>query len=145
VTTSTSKATWNGDLKGGSGSMTVGPDRWEGPFTAASRFEGSGETTTPEELLAAAHAGCFSMALSNILAKDGHTPDEVRTEARVTVSVGEGGAAITDIVLSTVGRVPGIDEATFTEYAEKAKDGCPVSKLFSGGTADIGLEVAFES
>ncbi|MEX0835370.1 MAG: OsmC family peroxiredoxin [Nitriliruptor sp.] len=145
MTTSSSKAHWNGDLKGGSGQMIVGPDRYEGPFTFASRFEGSGDATNPEELLAAAHAGCFSMALSNILASDGHTPDEVRTEATITLGKVDDEPAITEIALATVGKVPGIDEATFTEYAQKAKDGCPVSKLFAGGTAEITLEVTFES
>jgi lipoyl-dependent peroxiredoxin len=145
VTDSTSTATWNGDLKGGSGRMVVGDDRYEGAYTFASRFEGSGDATTPEELLAAAHAGCFSMALSNLLASDGHTPDEVRTEATLTLGKVDDKPAISHIALSTVGTVPGIDEATFTEYAQKAKDGCPVSKLFAGGTAEISLEVSFSS
>jgi lipoyl-dependent peroxiredoxin len=145
VTTSTSRASWTGDLEDGSGQMTVGDDRWEGAFTAASRFEGSGEATNPEELLAAAHAGCFSMALSNMLAKDGHTPDEVRTVAEITIGTSGGGPAITTVALSTVGRVPGLDAETFEDYAQKAKDGCPVSKLFSGGTAEITLDVTFES
>jgi lipoyl-dependent peroxiredoxin len=145
VTNSTSSARWNGDLKGGSGRMTVGDGRWEGDFTFASRFEGSGDATNPEELLAAAHAGCFSMALSNMLASDGHTPDEVRTEAIVTLGKADDKPAITQVALATVGKVPGIDEDTFRSYAEKAKDGCPVSKLFAGGTAEITLEVRFES
>jgi lipoyl-dependent peroxiredoxin len=145
VTTSTSHATWQGDLKSGDGQMTVGDGRFEAPFTFASRFEGSGEAATPEELLAAAHAGCFSMALSNMLASDGHTPDEVRTEASVSIGSTDGGPAIVQVALSTVGKVPGIDEATFTEYAEKAKDGCPVSKLFAGGSAEVTLEVSFAS
>ena len=123
--------------------MTVGDDRYTAPFTFASRFEGSGDATNPEELLAAAHAGCFSMALSNMLASDGHTPDEVRTEAKVTLGKVDDKPAISEITLVTHGKVPGIDEATFTEYAEKAKDGCPVSKLFAGGTATISLEVSF--
>ncbi len=145
MTTSTSTATWKGDLKSGDGTMSVGPGRYEGEFTFASRFEGSGDATNPEELLAAAHAGCFSMALSNMLAGDGHTPDSVRTEARISLGKVDDEPAITEIVLSTVGKVPGIDEATFTDYAERAKDGCPVSKLFAGGTATISLEVSFES
>jgi lipoyl-dependent peroxiredoxin len=145
VTTSTSNASWTGDLPSGSGQMTVGDDRFTAPFTFASRFEGSGDATNPEELLAAAHAGCFSMALSNMLAKDGHTPDEVRTEAVVTLGKADGAPAVTEVALSTVGRVPGIDADTFEEYAQKAKDGCPVSKLFAGGTAEITLDVTFES
>jgi lipoyl-dependent peroxiredoxin len=145
VTNSTSNATWNGDLKDGSGRMVVGEGRYEGPFTFASRFEGSGDATNPEELIAAAHAGCFSMALSNMLASDGHTPDEVRTEATLTLGEVDGKPAVTTIALATVGQVPGIDEATVTEYAQKAKDGCPVSKLFAGGTAEISLEVSLSS
>ena len=144
MTTSTSTAHWNGDLKSGSGKMTVGDGHYEGPFTFASRFE-TGDGTNPEELLAAAHAGCFSMALSNMLAGDGHTPDSVRTEAVITLGKVDDKPAITEIALSTVGKVPGIDAATFEEYANKAKDGCPVSKLFAGGTAEITLEVSFES
>lgn len=142
MTTSTSTAHWNGDLKSGSGKMTVGDGHYEGPFTFASRFE-TGEGTNPEELLAAAHAGCFSMALSNMLAGDGHTPDEVRTEAAATLEMVDGAPTITTVALTTVGKVPGIDAATFEEYANKAKDGCPVSKLFAG--ADITLDVTFES
>ncbi|MEX1177540.1 MAG: OsmC family peroxiredoxin [Nitriliruptor sp.] len=145
MTENTSTATWKGDLKGGEGQMRVGDGRYEGAYTFASRFEGSGDATNPEELLAAAHAGCFSMALSNMLASDGHTPDEVRTEATVTLGKADDAPAIVTIHLSTVGKVPGIDEATFTEYAEKAKDGCPVSKLFAGGTAEITVEASFES
>lgn len=145
MTISTSKARWNGDLKSGSGQMTVGPGRYEAPFDAGSRFEGTGQTTNPEELLAAALAGCFSMALSNTLAGDGHTPDEVRTEATATMGKVDGKPAITQIALSTVGKVPGIDEATFNEYAQKTKVGCPVSKLFAGGSAEITLEVALEN
>ena len=145
MTTSTSTAHWNGDLKSGSGKMTVGDGHYEGPYTFASRFEGSGDGTNPEELLAAAHAGCFSMALSNILAGEGHTPESVHTEAVITLGKVDDKPAITHIALSTVGKVPGIDAATFEEFAGKAKDGCPVSKLFAGGTADVTLAVSFES
>lgn len=143
MSTSTSTAHWNGDLKSGRGSMVVGDDRFEAPYTFASRFEGSGDATNPEELLAAAHAGCFSMALSNMLAKDGHTPDEVRTSATAHLETVDGAPTITKVALSTVGKVPGIDAATFEEYAGKAKAGCPVSKLFAG--AEITLETTFES
>jgi lipoyl-dependent peroxiredoxin len=145
VTTSNSSAIWTGDLPDGSGIMTVGDDRFEAPYTFASRFEGSGDAANPEELLGAALAGCFSMALANMLAKDGHTPDEVRTRAAVTLGKVDGAPAITEIALTTVGRVPGLDAETFTSYAEKAKDGCPVSKLFAGGSAEITLDVTFES
>lgn len=141
MTTSTSRAQWQGDLKSGQGTMTVGDGRYEGPYTYASRFE-TGDGTNPEELLAAAHAGCFSMALSNMLAGDGHVPDEVRTEAAATLEAVDGSPTITTVALSVVGKVPGIDADTFASYAEKAKDGCPVSKLFAG--AEITLEVEFD-
>jgi osmotically inducible protein OsmC len=142
VTTRTSTAHWNGDLKSGSGEMALGSGRYEGPFSAASRFE-DGEGTNPEELLAAAHAGCFSMALSNMLASEGHTPDEIRSEATAHLEMVDGNPTITKVELTTVGKVPGIDADTFTQFAEKAKDGCPVSKLFAG--AEITLDASFES
>jgi lipoyl-dependent peroxiredoxin len=142
VTTRTSSAHWNGDLKSGNGTMKVGDGHYEGPYTFASRFE-SGDGTNPEELLAAAHAGCFSMFLSSLLASDGHTPDEVRTEATATLDSVDGAPTITEIALVTVGKVPGIDESTFAEYGQKAKEGCPVSKLFTGAT--ITLDVTLES
>lgn len=128
MTTSTSKARWQGDLKSGNGQMTVGDDRWTGPFTWASRFDtgADDERTNPEELLAAAHAGCFSMAFSNTLAKEGHTPESVETSAAVTIESG----AISKVVLTCQATVPGIDEDTFGKLAEQAKNGCPVSKLF---------------
>ncbi len=128
MTTSTSKAHWEGDLKSGKGEMTIGADRWTGPYTYVSRFESGADasTTNPEELLAAAHAGCFSMALSNTLAKEGHTPESVATSAEVLLE----GGAIAKVTLTTEASVPGIDEDTFQELAAKAKEGCPVSKLF---------------
>jgi lipoyl-dependent peroxiredoxin len=145
VTTSTSRAHWNGDLKGGDGTMVVGDGRWEGAYTFASRFEGSGDATNPEELVGAAHAGCFSMFLANILATDGHTPDVIRTEADVTVEPTDDGPAITTIALRTTGEVPGIDQATFDEYAQRARQDCPVSKLYAGGTAEVTLEATLRA
>lgn len=127
MTQSTSNARWEGDLKSGKGQMTVGDDRWTGAFTFASRFQGTGDATNPEELLAAAHAGCFSMAFSNIVAGEGHTPESVETSA--TVHLGDG-PAISKVELVMEAVIPGIDQATFDELADKAKEGCPVSKLF---------------
>lgn len=128
MTTSTSKARWEGDLKSGKGEMTVGDGRWTGPYTFASRFEAGADATTtnPEELLAAAHAGCFSMALSSNLAKAGHAPESVATSAAVTLESG----TISKVELTCEANVPGIDEAEFQDIAEQAKAGCPVSKLF---------------
>lgn len=122
-----SSAIWEGSLTEGSGSMRLGSGAYEGAFTRASRFE-EGPGTNPEELVGAAHAGCFSMFLSAILSKAGHVPTRIDTTARV--HLGEG-PKITLIELSTVGEVPGIDEKTFLEFAEQAKTGCPVSQALA--------------
>jgi osmotically inducible protein OsmC len=118
----TSEATWEGDLQKGSGQMTVGDGVYEGAYTFASRFE-QGEGTNPEELIAAAHAGCYAMALSNDLAEEGHEPDHVHAEASVHLE----GTEISGIDLDIEAEVPGIDEETFLEFAEGAKENCPVS------------------
>lgn len=118
-----SSAIWKGSLNEGKGTMKVGTGAYEGPFTKASRFE-TGPGTNPEELLGAAHAGCFSMFLSAILSTAGHVPDSIATTAKVHLG---DGPRIVLIELSTVGVVPGIDEKTFIEFAEQAKKGCPVS------------------
>jgi lipoyl-dependent peroxiredoxin len=143
VTERTSTAEWRGDLKSGAGTLALGSGAFAGEYTFVSRFE-EGEGTNPEELIAAAHAACFSMALSNMLATAGTPATSVATSATVTLGKIDGAGAVTKIVLSTVGTVPGIDEATFRETAEKAKVGCPISKLLAGGTADIELEVTFQ-
>ncbi|MGZ4269220.1 MAG: OsmC family protein, partial [Solirubrobacteraceae bacterium] len=122
-------AEWNGDLKGGRGEFLAG-DSITGNYSFKSRFE-DGEGANPEQLIGAAHAACFSMALSNILAEAGHVPDSVKTEALVTLKMVDGDPTITKIALSTVGRVPGIDEAAFKEQAEAAKAGCPVSRALA--------------
>ncbi len=140
--TRTSSAEWQGDLKGGSGELSLGSGAFSGGYSFVSRFE-SGEGTNPEELLAAAHAGCFSMSLSNMLAQAGTPATSVRTEASVTLDTVDGAPKITKIVLSTVGSVPGIDETEFLAKAEAAKDGCPVSKLFTG--AEIELDATLSS
>lgn len=134
--TRSSRAQWSGDLKGGRGTMTVGRGAWEGSYSFRSRFE-DGEGTNPEELLAAAHAGCFSMALSNILAQAGHAPESVRTRADVHLEMGENGPWIPRVDLHLEAKVPGIDESELREHAEAAKKGCPVSKLFR---AEISLD-----
>ena len=122
-----SDAEWKGNLKDGSGTMKLGSGMFEGPFTFVSRFE-TGDGTNPEELIGAAHAGCYSMFLSAILSADGHVPNSVKTTA--SVHLGEG-PAITKIELVCAADVPGIDAATFAEYAVKAKEGCPVSKALA--------------
>ena len=130
---------WRGDLKGGSGTVSVASGLFrDGNFSFSSRFE-EGTGTNPEELIGAAHAGCFSMALSNILAEEGHTPESVRTTAKVHLRMVDGAPTITQIDLVTEGRVPGIDQAQFAHYAEQAKAGCPVSRAL-GGVGEITLE-----
>jgi len=124
-------AEWSGTLREGQGTMRMQSGAYEGAYSFASRFE-EGKGTNPEELLAAAHAGCFSMALSAGLSRAGLQPERIETTAKVHLEkVGEG-FAITRVDLATQGRVPGIDEAKFREYAEAAKQNCPVSKLFAG-------------
>jgi len=131
MTTRSSEAEWKGTLKEGQGTVKLGSGSFEGQYSFPSRFE-DGKGTNPEELIAAAHAGCFSMALSAGLSKDGITPKRVHTVAKVTLDkVGEG-FAITTIELETEAEVPGLDNAKFLEYAEAAKKGCPVSKALAG-------------
>jgi osmotically inducible protein OsmC len=123
-------AEWKGDLRSGGGTFTAG-DTISGEFSFKSRFE-DGPGANPEQLIAAAHASCFSMALSNALAEGGHPVESVRTDATVTLRMTDDGPAITKIALVTVGRVPGLDEAAFQEAAAAAKAGCPVSKALAG-------------
>ncbi len=124
---STANAEWHGTLKEGKGDMHLPHGNYTGSFTRASRFE-TGQGTNPEELLAAAHSGCFSMQLSALLSNDGHPPTVIRTKAHVTIVAGQG---ITKIELETEGVVPGIDEKTFQATAAKAKEMCPVSKALA--------------
>ncbi|MDC4206848.1 MAG: OsmC family protein [Candidatus Manganitrophus sp.] len=127
----TSEASWEGNLKEGKGKMKVGAGAYEGPFSFASRFE-SGGGTNPEELIAAAHAGCFSMALSAGLGKNGFNPKRVKTVAKAHLEkVGEG-FKITRMELNSEAEVPGIDKAKFNEIAEATKKGCPVSQALAG-------------
>ena len=134
---STASAVWNGSIGDGSGTMKMAD--YEGPYSAPSRFQGA-DGSTPEELLAAAHAGCFSMQLSALLTRADHTPDRIETSVDVQIDKLEDGWAVTKIHLTTSASVPGIDEATFLEFAQKAKDTCPVSKLYAGGTAEITMD-----
>ena len=126
----TADARWEGSLQDGKGTIRYGNGAFEGQYSFSSRFE-EGPGTNPEELLAAAHAGCFSMALSNGLAKAGHPPARVDTTARVHLEKVEGGFGITRIELRTEADVPGIDETAFQEQASTAKLNCPVSKALA--------------
>jgi osmotically inducible protein OsmC len=130
-------AEWKGDLRTGAGTFTAG-DTISGGYTFKSRFE-DGPGSNPEQLIAAAHASCFSMALSNMLDQAGHTAESVQTDATVTLRFVDGAPTITKIALVTTGRVPGIDQATFTEHAQAAKAGCPVSRALAG-VPEITLE-----
>lgn len=142
MATRSSHAVWEGNLPDGNGTMTIGDNAWEGPFSFRSRFE-DGVGTNPEELLGAAHAGCFSMALSHELAEAGHTPERVETTAKVHLQATDGGFHIPKIELHTTAHVPGIDEATFMEHATVAKENCPVSKVLQG--AEITLNATLKN
>jgi osmotically inducible protein OsmC len=135
-------AEWKGDLRSGSGTFTAG-DSITGDYSFKSRFE-DGPGANPEQLIAGAHAACFSMALSNILAEAGSPPDSVKTDATVTLRLVDGAPTITSIALSTVARVPGVDDAAFQGHAQAAKEGCPVSKALAG-VPDISLDAKLES
>lgn len=127
MATRESEATWRGTLKEGSGTMKLGSGLYEGPFSYASRFE-AGKGTNPEELIGAAHAGCFSMFLSALLTNNGFTPTRIHTTATVHL---EAGPTISKIELNCEAEVPGLDEAKFAELAQQAKTGCPVSKALA--------------
>ena len=130
------EAVWTGSLKEGQGEMRFGA--FEGDYTYSSRFE-EGEGTNPEELIGAAHAGCYSMALSADLGRAGFEPKEITTKAEVHLGKVDGKSRITKIHLSTVARVPDISEDRFMEIAEGAKEGCPVSNAL-GGVPEITLD-----
>ena len=133
----TGSARWNGSLTEGNGTVALGSGAFEGQYSFASRFE-EGPGTNPEELIGAAHAGCFSMAFSGGLGRAGYTPDFIETTAKVKVEKDGGGFSITSIELVTRGSVPEIDEGTFQKEAEAAKAGCPVSRALAG--VDITLD-----
>jgi lipoyl-dependent peroxiredoxin len=124
------EAEWKGDLLQGSGHMKLGTGAYDGPFSFKSRME-NGAGTNPEELIGAAHAGCYSMAFSAGLGKAGFTPKRVHTKAHVHFDKVEGGFAITSIELEMEAEIPNIDNAKFQELAEGAKKGCPVSKALA--------------
>lgn len=141
--TRTASARWDGPFNRGSGTMSLQSGAFEGAYSAASRFE-EGEGSNPEELIAAAHAGCFSMAFALILGEAGHEPESIATEADVHVTPAEGGGyEISRIDLRTRGRVPGIDAEEFRKHAEAAKAGCPVSKALAG-VGEINLDAQLE-
>ena len=125
-----SSAEWKGSLKEGKGSMKLGSGAFEGQYSFSTRFE-EGKGTNPEELIAAAHAGCFSMALSNILGQANLKADSIKTEAKVTLEKVNDKMTVTMIHLTTVAKVPGCDAKTFEAKANDAKAGCPISRLLA--------------
>jgi osmotically inducible protein OsmC len=126
-------ARWNGTLTEGSGTVRTGKGGYEGTYSFSSRFE-EGEGTNPEELIGAAHAGCFSMALAKLVADAGHPPVSLETAARVHLERTDAGMTVTRIELDTVGDVPGMDQAEFARHADAAKANCPISRLLAPGT-----------
>jgi osmotically inducible protein OsmC len=128
-------AHWQGDLKTGHGDMALESGAFEGQFSFKTRFE-EGKGTNPEELIGAAHAGCFSMQFAAMLAEKGHAPDGIATEARVHFNV-DNTPTIERIELVCHGKVPGIDADAFAKIANEAKDACPVSRLYQGAQIDL--------
>jgi osmotically inducible protein OsmC len=138
-------ATWEGDLLSGSGAVSASTSGAfsDLPVSWASRTEASNGKTSPEELIASAHAACFSMAFSSNLAKAGFTAERLSVSAEVTFDKLEGGWTVTKSALTVRGRVPGIDEATFAAAAEAAKDGCPVSRAIKGNV-ELSVDATLE-
>ena len=139
--TRSAHAEWNGSISEGSGRMEFGSGAFEGPYSFKSRME-EGPGTNPEELIGAAHAGCFSMALSVVLGAEGHEPESIKTDAKVRFEKEGEGWAIKGIALTTRARVPGMDDEAFQKAAEGAKENCPVSQALA---VDISLDAALES
>lgn len=129
--TRSGEATWNGNLPDGNGTMSVESGAYEGAYSFRSRFE-DGAGSNPDELIAAAHAGCFSMAFANVLDEAGYDPESVHTTAEVTLRMPEDGPTLTKMHLTTEATVPDIDDDAFQEHAETAKNNCPVSKALAG-------------
>src|SRR6202165_2950519 len=131
MTARNGSAEWRGSVERGSGTITVGDGVLEGAYSYETRF-GEAAGTNPEQLLAAAHSGCFTMALANVLSAAGHPPRSLRTNAQVQLRNLDGAVTLARIDLETDGEVPGIDERQFQTYAEAAKRDCPVSRALAG-------------
>jgi len=143
MTNRSATASWDGPLQEGGGSVALGTGAIEAPITWASRFE-EGEGTNPDQLLAGALAGCFTMAFSFVLGEAGTPPDSLRTQADVTLRQDDDGLTITRIDMSVRGRVPGIDQDRFAEHANVAQAGCAVSKAL-GAVDEIALDAKLEA
>jgi lipoyl-dependent peroxiredoxin len=143
-TSRSATAVWQGDLLGGSGSVSGATGLFRDlPTSWASRTEEPGGRTSPEELLAAAHASCFSMAFSNILAKAGFPPERVEINVEITFTKLDPGWTVTHSAIKAKARVPGVDDKTFQESAQAAKDGCPISRALNP-TIDVSVEATLE-
>jgi lipoyl-dependent peroxiredoxin len=144
VAARTANALWEGSVQEGSGRMSLGSGAFEGNYSFQSRF-GEGENgTNPEELIAAAHAGCFSMALSLVLGDGGNPPESIQTQAKISMRNVDGNPTITKVALTTRARVPGIDDEAFQKAAEAAKGGCVVSRALAA-VDEITLDATLES
>ena len=140
----TANALWEGSVREGRGQMSVGSGAFEGAYSFTSRFE-EGETgTNPEELVAAAHAGCFSMALSLVLGEGGNEPESIQTQAKVSLRNLDAGPTITKVALTTRARVPGLEDAAFQKAAEAAKENRVISRALAG-VEEITLEASLEA
>jgi osmotically inducible protein OsmC len=137
-----SEASWQGTVPDGGGRLALGSGAFEGPFTLKARVESVERATNPEELIAAAEAGCFTMSLANTLTEAGHPPDDLRTTAEVTLEQLDTGFSITRIRVSTVGEVPGVDANEFSKLAEEAKATCPVSRALAGTPIELEATLA---
>jgi osmotically inducible protein OsmC len=131
MTARNGSAEWHGDVQSGSGTVTVGDGVFEGAYSYESRF-GEGKGTNPEQLIAAAHAACFTMALSNILGAAGHAPESLHTDARVRLRNIDGAPTLVRVDLDAEGHVPDVDEVQFQRHADEAKAACPVSRALAG-------------
>jgi osmotically inducible protein OsmC len=138
-----SQATWKGTVADGGGRLALGSGAFEGPFSLKARVEDVEKATNPEELIAAAEAGCFTMSLANLLSEAGHPPDELSTTAAVRLEQQDGRFSITTIELRTTGTVPGLSDEKFADLAREAKETCPVSRLLAA--AEITLEATLAS
>jgi lipoyl-dependent peroxiredoxin len=127
-----SRASWQGTVPDGGGRLELGSGAFQGPFTLKARVEDVERATNPEELIAAAEAGCFTMSLANTLSEAGHPPEDLQTTATVRLEQRDGSFAITQIQLQTVGRVDGVTPEQFAGFAAEAERGCPVSRALAG-------------
>ena len=138
--TRTADARWEGSLQEGRRTMKMATGAYEGPYSFQSRFE-EGDGTNPEELIGAAHAGCFSMAFSGALGKAGYEPESVETTAKVHIDKVGDGFKITRVELDSKARVPGIEQGEFEQQAQAAKEGCPVSQALAGVEISLNAEL----